>query len=109
MAGGQSTHAPMIRFRTAEGEVHEVQLRDARVGDLAAASPWRTFRWHRGQKHYPGWWWSSTTRSHVIYESRLELARLILADFDRTVCVIVAQPFQLQAPIDGRVRRHVPD
>jgi hypothetical protein len=29
---------------------------------------------------------------HVVYESRLELARLIFADFDRSVHRIVAQP-----------------
>jgi hypothetical protein len=33
---------------------------------------------------------------HVIYESRLELARLLLADFDRDVAAIAAQPFVLQ-------------
>ena len=79
------------------------------MDDLARAVPWRTFRWHRGQRHYSGWWWSSTAGGHVIYESRLELARLILADFDPAVRVILAQPFQLEAVIGGRVRRHVPD
>lgn len=46
---------------------------------------------------------------HVTYESRLELGRLILADFDPAVRVIVSQPFLLEAPVDGRARRHVPD
>jgi len=45
----------------------------------------------------------------VIYESRLELARLLLADFDRDVVAIAAQPFLLQALVAGRARRHVPD
>jgi hypothetical protein len=76
---------------------------------LSAAAPWRTFRWHRGQKHYSGTYWSSTTRSHVIYESRLELARLLYADFDAAVHRIVAQPFLLKTTVDRRVRRHVPD
>ena len=76
---------------------------------LSAATPWRTFRWHRGQKHYAGTYWSSTERSHVIYESRLELARLLYADFDAGVHRIVAQPFLLKATVDRRVRRHVPD
>ena len=31
-------------------------------------------------------------RDHVVYESRLELARLIFADFDRAVHRILAQP-----------------
>jgi hypothetical protein len=45
----------------------------------------------------------------VIYESRLELARLLLADFDPDVVAIAAQPFLLRAWAGGRVRRHVPD
>lgn len=45
----------------------------------------------------------------VVYESRLELARLLLADFDRTVCGIYAQPCRMVARVDGRVRSHVPD
>src|SRR5574337_755396 len=56
-----------------------------------------------------GTYWSSTERSHVIYESRLELARLLYADFDTAVHRIVAQPFLLNATVDRRVRRHVPD
>ncbi|WP_226961501.1 MULTISPECIES: hypothetical protein [Streptomyces] len=60
---------------------------------LYAAEPWRTFRWYAGQKHYSGSYWSSTQSDHVIYESRLELARLLYADFDRDVTAIVAQPF----------------
>jgi hypothetical protein len=31
-------------------------------------------------------------RDHVIYESRLELSRLIFADFDRAVHRILASP-----------------
>lgn len=46
---------------------------------------------------------------HVIYESCLELARLLLADFDRDVAAIAAQPFLLQARVAGTARRHVPD
>ncbi len=48
-------------------------------------------------------------RDHVIYESRLELARLIFADFDRSVHRILAQPFLLKAKVDGKTRKHVPD
>ena len=47
--------------------------------------------------------------AHVIYESRLELARLLVADFDQSVNHIVAQPFMLRAPFCGKVRRHIPD
>lgn len=71
--------------------------------------PWRTFRWYKGQRHYPGIYWSSTESDHVIYESRLELSQLLLADFDPSVSHIVAQPFLLKAKVAGRLRRHVPD
>lgn len=47
--------------------------------------------------------------SHVIYESRLELARLPFADFDPSVSRIVAQPFPTTAHVDGAGRRHIPD
>jgi hypothetical protein len=46
---------------------------------------------------------------HVIYESRLELGRLLFADFAPEVRHIVAQPFLLKADIDGKVRKHIPD
>jgi hypothetical protein len=48
-------------------------------------------------------------RDHVIYESRLELSRLIFADFDREVHRILAQPFLLKAEIGGKIRKHIPD
>jgi hypothetical protein len=48
-------------------------------------------------------------RDHVVYESRLELSRLIFADFDRAVHRILAQPFLLRAMVDGKVRKHIPD
>ena len=66
---------------------------------LAAGRPWRVFRWRQGQAHYSGWYWSATTGGHVVYESRLELARLLLADFDPQVTAIAAQPFLVTAPV----------
>jgi len=80
-----------------------------RIEQLVAGRPWRVFRWRQGQAHYSGWYWSATTGGHVVYESRLELARLLLADFDPQVTAIAAQPFLLTAPSGGRTRRHVPD
>jgi hypothetical protein len=76
---------------------------------IVGAAPWRTFRWHRGQKHYSGTYWSSTEQRHVIYESRLELTRLLFADFDGRVRRIIAQPFLLRATVERRERKHVPD
>lgn len=87
----------------------EVPLADADTTVLAAAHPWREFRWRAGQKHYSGTYWSATDSRHVIYESRLELARVLLADFDRTVHCICAQPFLLAIRSKGVERTDVPD
>jgi hypothetical protein len=84
-------------------------LRQVAASEIVAAAPWRTTRSARGQAHYPGFYWSATAGGHVIYESRLELARLLLADFDPDVVAIAAQPFLLRAAAGGRLRRHVPD
>jgi len=99
----------VIAYRPAVGEQRSMQAKDARPSELYAATPWRTFRWYFGQRHYSGTYWSTTQHDHVIYESRLELAALLLADFDRAVRGIAAQPFQLTAEVDGKPRRHVLD
>jgi hypothetical protein len=96
-------------FRDAAGKESTADLALVRAEHLASGRPWRVFRWRPGQAHYSGWYWSATTGGHVVYESRLELARLLLADFDPRVTVIAAQPFLVTAPSGGRVRRHVPD
>ena len=93
----------------ADGGEASIPLRQVQARQVTAAVPWRKTRNARGQAHYPGYFWSATMGAHVIYESRLELARLLLADFDRDVVAIAAQPFLLQALVAGRARRHVPD
>jgi hypothetical protein len=99
---------PVVSLRMADGSEVRRPLRDVRARQVVEAVPWRGPRSARGQAHYPGYYWSSTTSSRVIYESRLELARLLIADFDLAVVAIAAQPFWLRARADGRVRRHVP-
>jgi hypothetical protein len=101
--------AARASFRDAAGKESIADLALVRAEQLAAGRPWRVFRWRQGQAHYSGWYWSATTGGHVVYESRLELARLLLADFDPRVTAIAAQPFLVTAPSGGRVRRHVPD
>lgn len=76
---------------------------------MAEAKPFRKFRWYKGQAHYSGSYWSSTESAHVVYESRLELSRLILADYDPAVSRIFAQPLMIRTKVDGRPRRHIPD
>ena len=96
-------------FRTESGVAEDEAWSVVDSAKLSNTVPWRTFRWYKGQRHYSGMYWSATMRDHVIYESRLELARLIFADFDRPVHRILAQPFLLKAKIDGKIRKHIPD
>ncbi|MDN5918633.1 MAG: TnsA-like heteromeric transposase endonuclease subunit [Pseudonocardia sp.] len=84
-------------------------LQRIRVEALLAGLPVREFRSYRGRRHYSGWYWSATTGGHVVYENRLELARILLADRDPDVVAIAAQPFLLEEQDGARIRRHVPD
>ena len=98
-----------VRHRRADGEFAETTLDRVVPADVVAGLPVREFRWYKGRQHYSGWYWSATMSGHVVYESRLELARIMLADFDPAVAGLAAQPFQLAGPDGGRDRRHVPD
>jgi hypothetical protein len=73
------------------------------------AVPARAFRWSRGQRHFPGWWWLATTARHVGYESWLERDHLMLLDFDPAVTAVSSQPFWLHWHDGRRSRRHAPD
>lgn len=87
----------------------EARLDRVPLEQLERALPVREFRSYKGRKHYSGWYWAATTGHHVVYESLLELRRIMLADFDSEVRAIVAQPFQMVVEVDGKLRRHVPD
>jgi hypothetical protein len=99
----------VVVYRPAAGEERASPAKQVSLSDLFHAAPWRTFRWYYGQRHYSGTYWSSTLLDHVIYESRLELAALLFADFDPIVTRIVAQPFMLRADVDGQARKHILD
>lgn len=99
-----------MSLRRTDGKLDEALIWSTTGIDVFEPSiPWRTFRWRNGQKHHSGTHWSSTMRAHVVYESRLELTRLLYADFDQDVTAVFAQPFLLTATVDGHRRRHVPD
>ena len=107
MASGARTAATItVRFRTAPNVgVSAVSLVDAVV--LAAAWPWREFRWRAGQKHYSAVI-GRRPRVAMSSESRLERARLLFADFDRSVHRICAQPFLLLTRSHGRMMKIIP-
>lgn len=98
----------VLRLRREAG-TGEVLLCSGAAVSFEGCRPWRPFRWRRGQAHYSGLYWSAVTGGHVGYESRLELAWLLLADREPGLRTIISQPFQLTAVIDGQRRRHVPD
>jgi hypothetical protein len=98
-----------VSFRRQGGRVEDRPWESVAAVSLQSAAPWRTFRWYKAQQHYSGTYWAATARDHVIYESRLELARLLFADFDPSVRGVVAQPFLLKAEVEGKTRKHIPD
>jgi hypothetical protein len=106
---GVGLESAVVSYRPAAGGERSSLACKVPAEALLRAAPWRTFRWHFGQPHYSGTYWSSTQRDHVIYESRLELANLVLADFDAKVLRIVAQPFMFRAEVQGQVSRHIVD
>jgi hypothetical protein len=93
------------------GEHDRCRVRLAECGEVRFedAAPARSFRWSRGQGHFPGWWWLATTGRHVGYESWLERDHLMLLDFDPAVTAVASQPFWLHWHDGRRGRRHAPD
>lgn len=83
------------QYVSAEGEVVVTTLGDLDGDRAVRGLPVRRIRSAAGQRHYPGLFWSATTGGHVWYESRLELDRLWLADFDPDVVWIATQPVWL--------------
>jgi hypothetical protein len=65
----------------------------------------RDFRSYKDGQHDSGRYWSATLGRLVVYESRLELARIMLADFDRSVVDIAAQPFVLTGADGSQVAK----
>lgn len=93
------------------GRHFTVGLKQAGAVDFGCGTGFREPPAYRGQRNFPGWWWSATTRTHVVYESWLERHHIIEADRDARVTGIAGQPFALTWP-DGkrkRKRTHVPD
>ncbi|MET7770491.1 TnsA-like heteromeric transposase endonuclease subunit [Nocardia sp. NPDC005366] len=78
------------------------------VGEIAG--PVRSFPSYRGQRNFPGWYWSATLGRRVGFESWVERDHLVALDFDPAVVGVVSQPFRLLwVGEDGRPRRHTPD
>lgn len=106
---GQRATGIRVTYRVSSGAVVDTTLDRLRADEVIVELPVREFRWYKGRRHYSGWYWCATGQRLVIYDSRLELARIMLADFDPAVTAISAQPFRLIGRDGSRVRRHVPD
>jgi hypothetical protein len=98
-----------VEFKRADGEVVRTAWSDLNVDAVIKGRPWRTFPAYLGQRNYSGLYWCATERALVGYESRLELSRLMMADFDTSVKNIVSQPFRIWGRIAGERILRVPD
>jgi hypothetical protein len=98
-----------VEFIGVDGVVQRGPLAQCWSVRFEEVAPVRSFLSYRGQRNFPGWWWSSTMERHVGYESWLERDQLMLLDFDPQVAAFASQPFCLSWPAGDRVRRHVPD
>jgi hypothetical protein len=107
-AGGRARQV-RVEYRSERRKLVQTTLDRVVADEVVVGLPVREFRWYKGRRHYSGWYWSATMQRLVAYESRLELARILLADFTPEVIGIAAQPFRLVGPDQARIRRHVPD
>lgn len=84
-------------------------LAEAAEVPFELSRPARRIPGFRGQRNLPGWWWSATTRGHVVYESWLERHHLVVFDRSPEVIGISGQPFVLSWTGGVRRERHIPD
>ncbi|MCS0600658.1 TnsA-like heteromeric transposase endonuclease subunit [Streptomyces sp. LP11] len=106
--GDEALSAFELEFSHPDGR-RRLPLGKAWSVPFEVADPVREFRWVKGGKSFPGWYYAVTTAGHVGYESWLERDRLILMDRDREVVGIAAQPFWLRWDDGHKGRRHAPD
>ncbi|WP_374936080.1 TnsA-like heteromeric transposase endonuclease subunit [Streptomyces sp. SM5] len=106
---GDGTLAPFELAFSANGTFVCRSLGPAGSVPFEAVDPVREFSWHKDGHGFAGWFYSSTMRDHVGYESWLERDRLILLDRDPQVVAITSQPFWLHRHDGTRKRRHAPD
>ncbi|MFB7557559.1 TnsA-like heteromeric transposase endonuclease subunit [Streptomyces brevispora] len=98
--GGTSDTAPLdvggfeVGWRDAKGE-HRRPLSEAEEVEFETGLPVRGFPSYRGQRNFPGLYWSATTGGHVGFESWLERDHAMLLDFTPEVTGLLSQPLWL--------------
>lgn len=91
---------------------HEVcvPLLEADAGDIDGARMARPIPKYRGRRNYSGFDVVMTGGRTIEFESRLEHARIMIADFDPAVTAITSQPMRLTyTPRGGKAVNHYPD
>jgi hypothetical protein len=112
-AGKASVWAPAgfeLTYTAHDGKEIRTRLDGVHNTDLDGCLPVRSFPSYKGQRNYPGLYWSATMGRHVGFESWVERNHLITLDFAPEVTAIASQPFWLhwRTPA-GKVLRHAPD
>jgi hypothetical protein len=82
-------------YVAADGTVRRVSPAVLAAVRLEDGRPVRSFPSHRGQRNYPGWYWSATMGRRVGFESWVERDHLVALDFDAAVTAVASQPFWL--------------
>ena len=99
-----------VRFLAEDSTERRLPWTDAWAVRFESAAPARRFASYRGQRHFPGRWWTATVGRHVGFESWLERDHLMLLDFDPRVVGVSSQPFWLTwTGEESKARAHVPD
>lgn len=89
--------------------MREASLSDLRVELFDRSVEWRKFGRRRGQKNFSGAYWASTSGSLVGFESRLELAVLMMLDYEPQVTRLWSQPCRIVENDAGGRKEGTPD
>lgn len=111
---GGSAGPPAAGFEVAyvasDGSEVRRPLADVWAVRFEDVAPVRAFTSYRGQRNFPGLWWSATAGGHIGYESWLERDHVMLLDFDPAVVGTSSQPFWLfWSSQAGKPISHAPD
>ena len=98
-----------VVYVAADGTERRVSLAALAAVRLEDGRPVRSFPSYRGQRNYPGWYWSATMGRRVGFESWVERDHLVALDFDPAVTAVASQPFWLLWRAGDKMRRHAPD
>jgi len=80
-----------VAWLDADGE-QRAPLGEATAAAFEYAKPVRSFPSYKGQRNFPGLYWSATVSGHVGFESWLERDHAMLLDFDPAIVAFAAQP-----------------